>query len=303
MTHSTLIIFLDGVGIGEEDREKNPFFKFGFKTFENLFGRIPDTHNSELKSDGVFLKGIDATLGVEGLPQSGTGQTSIFVGINAPQFVGKHFGPFPYSTLIPLLREKSIVTEFKRMMLSVEFANAYPDIFFKYLLSGKRRLGAIARMMRENSVEIKDASYLRNGKALSAEINNFLWVEKLKYELPIVQPETAAERLLAMTSRNSLTVFEHFHTDHLGHGRIKEKFNRLFSALDEFLLAVLNKLEKETQTVVICSDHGNIEDLSVKTHTTNPALFIAAGKYAEQIFNDVNRIDEIKKGILKTYQC
>ncbi len=47
-------------------------------------------------------------LGVEGLPQSGTGQTSIFCGVNASKIVGKHFGPYPYSTLIPIIKEKNI---------------------------------------------------------------------------------------------------------------------------------------------------------------------------------------------------
>ncbi|NOX19112.1 MAG: metalloenzyme [Chlorobi bacterium] len=296
------MIFLDGVGIGEKDSKKNPFFKFGFETFENIFGEIPSLEKPELKSKNIFLKGIDATLGVEGLPQSGTGQTSIFAGVNAQKLIGKHFGPFPYSTLIPILKEKSIVSDFRRLGYSVEFANAYPEIFFKYLRSGKRRLGAIARMMRENEIEIKDVSFLENGKALSAEIDNFLWAEKLKYDLPIIKPETAAERLLEISSRNQLTIFEHFHTDHLGHGRIKDKFNRLFSTLDKFLLSVLRNYNESKQTIVICSDHGNIEDLSTKRHTTNPALFIAAGKNAEEIFYGVNGIDEIKKALLKTYQ-
>ena len=302
MKHSTLIIFLDGVGVGKKDFENNPFFKYGFKTFENIFGQIPSSEKPNMKAGNIYLKGIDAMLGVEGLPQSGTGQTSIFTGINAQKLVGKHFGPFPYSSLIPLLKSKSIVTEFMNKGLTVQFANAYPEIFFKYLRSGKRRLGAIARMMRENGVEIKNASQLAKGKALSAEIDNFLWVEKLKYELPVVKPETAAKRLLKISSQNDLTIFEHFHTDHLGHGRIKDKFERMFSTLDKFLFAALKNYDKEKQTIVICSDHGNVEDLSTKRHTKNPALFISAGKYAETIFESVEGIDEIKEAILNAYQ-
>ncbi|MBK7229408.1 MAG: hypothetical protein IPH97_11230 [Ignavibacteriales bacterium] len=101
-----LMIFIDGIGIGKKDYEFNPFFKYGFKTFENIFGEIPHLENQYLNKNGYYLFPTDATLGVDGLPQSGTGQVSIFCGINAPQLVGKHFGPFPYSTTIPFIEEK-----------------------------------------------------------------------------------------------------------------------------------------------------------------------------------------------------
>ena len=77
------MIFIDGVGIGKKDYEYNPFFKYGFKTFENVFGEIPHLEKKILNKDDVYLFPTDANLGVEGLPQSGTGQVSIFCGINA----------------------------------------------------------------------------------------------------------------------------------------------------------------------------------------------------------------------------
>ena len=36
-----LMLFLDGVGVGNEDYEFNPFFRYGFKTFSSLLGEIP----------------------------------------------------------------------------------------------------------------------------------------------------------------------------------------------------------------------------------------------------------------------
>ncbi len=52
-------------------------------------------------------------------------------------------------------------------------------------------------------------------------------------------------------------------------------------------------------TLVICSDHGNLEDLSVKTHTRNLALTISAGKSAKAIAESVTDITQIKKAIIK----
>lgn len=73
------MIFIDGVGIGKADSEYNPFFKFGFRTFENIFNQIPHLGNSYLHSDSIYLKAVDANLGVDGLPQSGTGQVQFSV--------------------------------------------------------------------------------------------------------------------------------------------------------------------------------------------------------------------------------
>ena len=101
-----LMIFIDGIGIGKEDYEYNPFFKYNFKTFSDLFGDIPSLNNQIIKKNNRFIFPSDARLGIDGLPQSGTGQTSIFCGINAAEFVGKHFGPYPYSTLIPIIKKK-----------------------------------------------------------------------------------------------------------------------------------------------------------------------------------------------------
>ena len=134
--NSILMIFLDGVGIGKKDYKINPFIKFEFKTFYKIFREIPTLENSVLINNDYFLFPTDANLGVEGLPQSGTGQASLFCGFNAPKFVGKHYGPHPYSTTIPILKEKNILVHYYKKHGKGFFANAYPKLFFDYIKSG-----------------------------------------------------------------------------------------------------------------------------------------------------------------------
>ena len=110
-----IMIFVDGVGIGENDASKNPFVALGFKTFQDLFGEIPTKDNPLIIKDQRYIFPSDAILGVEGLPQSGTGQTSIFCGVNAPRLIGKHFGPYPYSSLVSVIKEKNIFNDFTRL--------------------------------------------------------------------------------------------------------------------------------------------------------------------------------------------
>lgn len=293
------MIFIDGVGIGEKDYEFNPFFKYGFKIFNEVFKNTPHKQNAYLEKDGMFIFPTDARLGVEGLPQSGTGQVSIFCGVNAPKFVGKHFGPFPYSTTIPIIKGQNIFKTYKDLGKTPYFINAYPKVFFDYLKSGKTRLSTTSLSCRLTGLKLNSVTELRQCKALTAEITNERWNRKLKYQLRVISPETAARRLLRIAGKQDFTLYEFFHTDHLGHGRIVDEFESIYNNLDRFLFTVLTELKKDEITLVICSDHGNFEDISIKTHTMNPALTITAGKNAKQLANNIKDLTDIKPSIIK----
>lgn len=295
-----LMIFIDGVGIGENDSAKNPFVKFGFKTFEKYFGAIPTKENSELILNNNYLFPADANLGLEGLPQSGTGQTSIFCGFNAAEYVGKHFGPYPYSTLIPLIKEKNIFNDFLLNNKKPFFANAYPKVFFDYIKSGKTRLSVTSLSYMSTGLKLNSSTKVRRGEALTAEITSERWNKKLGYKIPVIKSSTAAKRLLKIAAQNDFTLYEFFLTDHIGHGRIADEFNKIFNTVDDFLFSIFQNFNYEKMTLVICSDHGNLEDISVKTHTRNPALTITAGVNAEKIRKKIITIADIKGAILSS---
>ena len=299
--NNILMLFIDGVGIGKEDYSFNPFFKYGFKTFEKFFGEIPSLQNTKLHGENCFLFPVDACLGVEGLPQSGTGQTSIFCGVNAPKIIGQHFGPYPYSTLVPIIKEKNIFKYFLDKEQKVLFANAYPKIFFDYINSGKKRLSATSLICQLNGMRLNKVTDVRRGKALTAEITNERWNKKLGYSLPIISPETAARRLLRIASQNTFTLYEYFLTDHIGHGRYEDEFKQILDNLDRFLYKILEVMDNKNSTLIICSDHGNLEDISIKTHTFNPALMITAGRNAEKIFHQVKDLTQIKDSIINSF--
>ena len=293
------MVFIDGVGIGNKDYQFNPFFKYGFKTFERIFGDIPHLDNPHLNKNGSYLFPVDANLGVEGLPQSGTGQVSIFCGVNAAKIAGKHFGPFPYSSTIPVLAESNIFKAFKDSGRKAYFANAYPQIFFDYINSGKSRLSATSLACKLSGIKLNDVNDLMKGNALTAEITNERWNKKLKYNLDLITPEKAAERLIEIALHNDFTLYEFFLTDHLGHGRIADEFENIYSNLDNFLFSLLSKIQSSELSLIVCSDHGNFEDLSVKTHTSNPSLTISAGKHADVLAREIYDLAQIKPTIIK----
>ena len=293
------MVFIDGVGIGKKDELYNPFFKYGFKTFKNLFGTIPSLDNQRLTNGSHFLFPTDATLGIDGLPQSGTGQAALFCGFNAPKFAGKHYGPYPFTTTIPILQKESILVYFRDKYNSSYFANAYPKAFFDYINSGRSRLSVTTLTCKLAGIKLNRVSDVRTGNALTAELTNERWNQRLGYKLRVIKPKTAARRLLRIAKKYKFTLFEYYLSDHIGHLRLANEFEKLFKELDEFLFTLLNEIDSQKMTLVICSDHGNLEDLSVKTHTRNPAITLTAGKSAKVISKSVSDITQIKRAIIK----
>ena len=116
------LIFVDGVGIGKKDADINPFFHAHMPALTALCGgELPHTPFKKKSTDQAEVIAVNATLGVSGLPQSGTGQTAIFTGVNGAKKFGRHFGPYPPSVLRPVIAEKNIFHQLKAIGKSVVF--------------------------------------------------------------------------------------------------------------------------------------------------------------------------------------
>ena len=68
--------------------------------------------------------------------------------------------------------------------------------------------------------------------------------------------------------------------------------------LARFIRALLGKLDLERSTVIVTSDHGNIEDLSVRNHTLNPVPTIVWGKHREQVAPRIRSLTDITPAIV-----
>jgi hypothetical protein len=295
------MLFLDGVGLGERNTERNPFFKYGFKTFTDLFGAIPSVDNPRLQSGNKRIFPVDAQLGIAGLPLSGTGQASIFCGVNAAEIAGTHFGPFPHSTSVPIIKKQSIFQWCRERRKKAFFANAYPKIFFDYLKTGRSRISVTTLSYTSAGYKLNTSTDVWRGKAVTAEITNRRWNEKLGYRLPVIQPETAARRVLRTAAAHSFTLYEYFLTDHLGHGRIINEFQEIHHTLDRFLHTILSS-HPDTMNVLIISDHGNYEDCGIKTHTLNPVLCLASGRYSARAEEMIRSLPDVKSYLVSLLQ-
>src|ERR671917_525762 len=122
---SVILFFIDGLGIGA----RGPFNPLdGLQEAAPL--AIFEDEAPELIHDGALVR-TDARLGVEGRPQSASGQTTILTGINAPAALGYHKQGFPNEAMREIIREHSIFLQLRRAGIEPNtFANAYTPRFF-----------------------------------------------------------------------------------------------------------------------------------------------------------------------------
>ncbi len=275
------MLFLDGVGIGVKDPSVNPLFAARMPSLRSLFGgELPSLGRRRISSGAASVLPLDATLGVPGLPQSGTGQTSLFTGANGAALVGKHFGPHPYSTLKPVIAERSIFRRLRDAGKSPLFANAFPQRFFDYLDDHRSRLTVTTLACTTCGVPLLRAEDLARGMALSADITNAGWHALGYPDMPVITPAEAGDRLTRLSREHDFVLFEYWKTDYAGHAMNVREAVSVLETFDGLLGGILDSLDAEETLLLITSDHGNIEDLTRKTHTLHPVPLILYGAEA-----------------------
>lgn len=293
---SIYFIFVDGIGFGN-DNDDNPFTSSYHHFFAKMAGGFPMTISAfPIQSEHHVFVPIDANLCMEGLPQSGTGQVALFTGENAAKLAGRHFGPFPHSSTINILGEKSIAMFCVQEKRTFTFMNAYPPRFFE-LSTARNRWSATTRMCREAGIALKTEKDAASGNGITADITQEAWSAELGIPLPAISPEEAAGRMFAAGIENEVVLFEYYLTDKAGHAQDPAMARLVLQRLDRFLMHLHRHLA-EDDLLLICSDHGNLEDLSVKTHTRNKVPLIASGKKAF-LFSGCTSITDVKPAMIE----
>lgn len=295
-------IFWDGVGYGKNDPAVNPFFSAHLPTFTSLFGgNLPSLSFKRYSSDTVSMSPVNTTLRVAGLPQSGTGQTAIMTGVNAARTVGKHFGPHPYTTLVPVIKEHNLFIRLRTLGRSSFFANGYPQRYFDYIFGPKGKIPTIALSYLTVGSNLNDYTAVKERKAISADISGTRWKDLGHFDVEPTDPRDAGRLFHAIGRNFDLTFFEYFVTDMAGHARDMKIAAEMLERMDGFLAGLLERLDHNNDTVLIVSDHGNIEDLSVKTHTRNPVPLIVIGKQHSYFSSRIRNLTHITPAIVSYF--
>ena len=299
-----LFVFLDGVGLGRPDPASNPMQRFSLPAFNRMAGEQPWTQSLQpVDAPDHVVRAIDATLGVEGLPQSGTGQASLFTGANCAQLAGRHYGPYPHSATRATIARHNIFRQILRTRRHhpepAAFANAYPERFFQFARE-KNRWTVTTLACVEADISIRTYADLLHGRALPADLTGAGWQRLTEHPIDPISESEAARRLLDISQQHPFTLFEYFLTDKAGHSRSFETGARILTSLDAFFGTLLDEIPPDT-TLLVTSDHGNLEDLTTKSHTRNAVPLIARGRLARH-FLQVRSLVDITPAVVEAFK-
>jgi 2,3-bisphosphoglycerate-independent phosphoglycerate mutase len=300
-----LLIFVDGIGLGEDDATRNIFVAEPPATMTELLDGAPITRRDQpLNARRASLVPLDAGLGVTGLPQSGTGQYTLFTGNNGAEFFGRHYGPWVPTRLRQPLQQDNLLTRARDAGLRIAFANAYPEELIDAargaggfhpigpLRAGPPLVASGAGVLTRHTVA------LESGNAVASEIVNDGWREHLRrQQLPIISPSEAGTNLATIANENDVTLFAHYTTDYEGHRQDLQRAGIAIRRVDEFLGAVVDAIQEDV-FVIVASDHGNLEDATTG-HTHNPALCLIIGSDHERIANRMSSLTDIAPAIAR----
>ncbi len=285
---TALLIFVDGLGLGEDDPTKNPVVQARVSRLRLFLGRPSPDPTARLIA-------TDACLGVPGLPQSATGQTTILAGVNAAAAMGRHINGYCTRSLAALLDGRSLFSRVRAAGADATFANAYTPAFLEKL---PRFLSVSTVAALRAGLRFRTLEDLARGDALFHDFTNRLLPER-GYSLPTVTPAEAGGRLARLARAHAFTMYEHFLTDRAGHAQDMARGVKILEDLEALLDAVLGTLDLSSHLVVLTSDHGNLEDLSSGRHTLNPVPTLLWGGGADATAAGIRNLADIAPAILR----
>jgi 2,3-bisphosphoglycerate-independent phosphoglycerate mutase len=279
-----LLLFLDGIGLGDPDPTYNPFAAAHLPTLQALSNGLPWLRSTPITSSerAIFLP-IDPRLGIGGRPQSATGQAAILTGRNVPAEIGEHYGPYPTPAIRQIIAESSLFKRLTEAGKRAAYLCAYPPNLHASIARGKRLRTALQQAAYEGGVGLPTVDDLRAGQALSGDITNAGWHEILGYtDVPVLTPFAAGQQMAALASQYDFSLFTTWITDEIGHRGPLEKGVQYLESFDQCMAGLLSAWRDEEGLIILTSDHGNLEDLRIRQHTESdvPTLLVGAGRQA-----------------------
>lgn len=293
-----IFVFLDGVGLGDVASD-NPLSQSESHPFLASLLDGPLVGDRWVVKERMLLKPIDAGLGVPGLPQSATGQTALYTGCNAPKFRGRHQTGFANGSLRSLIESHGLLKRVLALGGAATLANFYSPHYFDAIAQRRLRYSVGTLLNLTAGLPFRMQADYAQEQAIYWDITGDLAHYRGVFAPPI-SPAEAGRRLAVIGSQHHLTLFECYLTDFAGHAQDWEQAVKVLQRVDGFLESIITHLGSDA-TLVVSSDHGNIETLSTKTHTLNPVPLFVFGPEADA-FQAVDAITGITPLIVQRLQ-
>ena len=297
-----LFIFMDGIGLGENNPETNPFARAKMPNLNKLLeGRSLLKDSAPFYGERATLLAVDPAVGVSGLPQSATGQAMLLTGINIPAALGYHYGPKPNPEVAAFLKEDTLFSRFAKEGKRAALLNAYPPRYFQGIDSGKRLYSSIPLSVTNAGLPLFKDDALFAGYALSADFTGEGWRTMLGFlDAPVMEAHEAGKKLAELSKEYDFSLFEYWASDYAGHKHEMENAIRLMETFDEILGGLTEAWDDGL--ILVTSDHGNMEDMSTRRHTAAdvPALVIGNKTARDEFTRDMKQLTDIAPAIWQT---
>jgi 2,3-bisphosphoglycerate-independent phosphoglycerate mutase len=299
-----LFLFLDGVGLGSDNRDSNPFVAANMPTIKTLLGgqRLLASA-APYEGNIATLLAVDARLGIDGKPQSATGQATLLTGCNVPKLIGSHYGPKPNPPIAEILKENNLFIEVKKRGGTAALLNAFPPGYFETIRSGRRLYSSITLAVKTAGLDLMTAEDLQSHRALSADFTGAGWVAQPDFPpAPVYTPLEAGALLADLSLDYHLAWFDFWPTDYAGHRGTRSQAAAMLESFDAVLDGLVENWESREDLIVITSDHGNLENLDQRGHTLNPvpALLIGPKKLRRDFAGGLKDLTDFAPAVLHT---
>ncbi|MCC6801531.1 MAG: hypothetical protein IT319_01505 [Anaerolineae bacterium] len=276
-----LMIFLDGIGLGDDDPAVNPFAAANLPTITALTNgkRWLRGIGRQTSARASFVP-TDPRMGIPGRPQSASGQAAILTGRNVPQMIGEHYGPRPNPAIRAILGEDNFFKQVTARGMKAALLEAYPPRFHAAIASGKRLPSSYQQALISAGLPLFTEDAIYSGDALAVDWTGEGWRSDLGYtDTPIYTPEAAGRRMVELSRRYDFAFFSHWVTDVIGHRGAVADGVRALEQFDAVMAGALAEWDNAEGLIIVTSDHGNMEDLSHTKHTENdvPTLIVGDG--------------------------
>ena len=177
-----------------------------------------------------------------------------------------------------------------------DFANTYRDEFFKWGHLVKDSVSTT--LVRAAGLEFHKIPDIAKGRSVYMEFTN-QFLANAGYDVPIFTPEQAGKQLAGLSVEYDLCLYEYFLTDRIAHMQKRELSIEQVRRIDEYLVSVVENTDLGNCTIIVSSDHGSIEDVTSIEHTLNPVPTFVWGEKSSEIANQITKITDIPKLIIR----
>lgn len=296
-----LFLFVDGIGLGTDDPETNPFAIAKLPTLHALSNgqRWLAATRRQASKRAIFIP-TDPRLGVAGRPQSGTSQAAILTGKNVPELVGRHYGPKPDEATRAILDKSNIFKQVRAAGKRAALLDGYPDKLIDNYDRGYRLPSSIQYATRAAGQALFGLEDLIAERALSAEWTGAPLRNYLKNDaIPVYSPQEAGRKLVQLARDYDFAFHSHWMTDHIGHRGTLEEGIELLQILDGVMEGVMESWDDSEGLVILTSDHGNMEQIGDRRHTENDVPTVIIGDAKEAFAEGLSQLTDFAPRIAK----